>query len=150
MQHLALTCASDAPRSASEAFRRSGVEEWHPAEKAEIAWCLEHRTWHSCKLPEGRQPLSSHFVYDQKWDGRYKARPVAGGHKQWQGADFDDTFTPVCSYRSIHMMLAVAAHEGLDIRQFDIKTAFVNGSFKEGVYIPPLHGWKHLADPGRV
>jgi hypothetical protein len=124
MQHLALTCASDAPRSASKALQRSDAEEWHSAEKAEIASCLEHSTWHSRELPGGRQPLPSHFVYAQKRDGHYKARLVAGGNKQQQGVDFDEAFAPVCSYRSVRMMLAVAAHEGLVLRQFDMKTAF--------------------------
>jgi hypothetical protein len=115
MQHLALTCASDAPRSASEALQRSDAEERHSDEKAEIASCLEHSTWHSCELPEERQPIPSHFVYAQKWDGRYKARVVAGGHKQQQGVDCDETCAPVCSYRSVRMMLAVANHEGLEL-----------------------------------
>jgi hypothetical protein len=164
MQHLALTCASDAPRSASEAFQRSSgcrfqrmpipadAEEWHSAWKADIASSLEHSTWHSCELLEGRQPLPSHFVYAQKRDVRYKARLVAGGHKQQQGVDFDETFAPVCLYRSVRMMLAVAKHEGLELRQFDIfiLTAFLHGYLKEEVYIRPPHGWKHLAGPGRV
>jgi hypothetical protein len=149
MQHLALTCASDEPRSASEAFQRSDAEEWHSAEKAEIALCLEHGTWHRCDLPEGRKPLTSHFVYAQMRDGRYKARLVAGGHKQQQGVDLDVTFAPVCSYRSIHMMLAVAAREGLELRQFDMKTAFLNGYLtKRGVHPPAtwveIPGWSWL------
>jgi hypothetical protein len=150
MQHLALTCASDAPRSASEVLQRSDAEEWHSAEKAEIASCLEHSTWQTCELPEGRQPLHSHFVYAQKRDGRYKAHLVAGGHKQQQGVHWDEMFAPVCLYRSVRMMLAVAAHEGLELMQFDIQTAFSNGYLQEEVYIRPPHGWKHLAGPGRV
>jgi hypothetical protein len=131
MQHLALPCASDAPRSASKALQRSDAEEWHSAEKAEIASCLEQSTWHSCELPEGRQPPPSHFVYAQKRDGRYKARFVAVDHKQQQEIDFDETFAPVCSYRSVCVMLAVATHEGLELRQYDIKTAFSNGYLKK-------------------
>jgi hypothetical protein len=46
------------------------------------------------------------------------------------------------------MRLAVAAQEGLELRQFDIKTAFLNGYLKEEVYIRPPHGWKHLAGLG--
>jgi hypothetical protein len=89
-------------------------------------------------------------VYAQKRDGRFKARLVAGGYKQQQGVDSDETFAPVCSYRSVRMMLAVAAHEGLELRLFDIKIAFSNGYLKEEVYIRPPHGWKHLAGPGHV
>jgi hypothetical protein len=150
MQHLALTCASDAPRSASDAFLRFDAEEWHSAEATEIASCLEHGSRHSCELPEGRQPLPSHFVYFQKRDGQYKARLVAGGHKQQQGVDLDEMLAPVCSFRSERMTLAVAAHEGLELRQFDMKTAFFNGYLKEEVYIRLPHGWNHLAGADRV
>jgi hypothetical protein len=41
-------------------------------------------------------------------------------------------------------------HEGLKLRQFDIKTAILNGYLKDEVYIRPPHGWKYLAGPGRV
>jgi hypothetical protein len=43
------------------------------------------------------------------------------------------------------MMLAVAAHEGLHLRQFDIKNAFLNSHLQEEVYIRPPKGWEHLA-----
>jgi hypothetical protein len=33
------------------------------------------------------------------------------------------------------MMLAVAAHEDLELRQFDIRTAFLNGPLEEEVYL---------------
>jgi hypothetical protein len=75
---------------------------------------------------------------------------VAGCLKQQRGVDFDETFAPVCSYRSVRMMLAVAKHEGLELRQFDMNTAFLIGHLKEEVYIRPPHGWKHLAGPGGV
>jgi hypothetical protein len=75
---------------------------------------------------------------------------VAGGNKQQQGVDCDESFAPVCSYCSVCMMQAVAAHEGLELRQFDIKTAFLNGYLVEEVYIRLPHGWKHLAGPGLV
>jgi hypothetical protein len=84
-------------------------------------------------------------VYDRKRDGRYKARLVAGGHRQQPGIDFNETVAPVCSYRTVRMMLAVAAHEGLHLRQFDIKNAFLNGHLQEEVYIRPPKGWEHLA-----
>jgi hypothetical protein len=49
------------------------------------------------------------------------------------------------------MMLAVAAHADLVLRQFDIKTAFLHGYLKEEVYVWPPRGWEHLAGgPGRV
>jgi hypothetical protein len=76
---------------------------------------------------------------------------MAGGHKQRPGVDFNETFPPVCSYRTLRMMLAVAALADLTLRQFDIKTAFLDGHLKEEVYVRPPRRWEHLAGgPGRV
>jgi hypothetical protein len=48
-------------------------------------------------------------------------------------------------------MLVVAAHTDLEVRQFDIKTAFLHGYLKEEVCVQPPGGWGNLAgDPGRV
>ena len=104
-----------------------------------------------CALPAGKTALPSHIVLDRKRDGRYKARLVAGGHHQQPGVDFNETFAPVCSYRTLRMIAAVAARHGLRLRQFDIKTAFLNGVLEEEVYVRPPAGFEYLAGgPGRV
>jgi hypothetical protein len=95
-------------------------------------------------LPARKQALPTHFVRNLKRDGPYKSRLVAGGHKQRPGVDFNETFAPVCSYHTLRMMLAVAAHAGLVLRQFDIKTAFLHGYLKEEVYVRPPRGWEHF------
>jgi hypothetical protein len=126
---------------------------WQAADQVEIDAILQLGTWESggCVLPAGKQALPTHFVRNLKRDGRYKSRLVAGGHKQRPGVDFNETFAPVCSYRTLRMMLAVATHAGLVLRQFGIKTAFLHGSLKEEVYVRPPRGWEHLAGgSGRV
>jgi hypothetical protein len=64
--------------------------------------------WEYVDLPQGKQGLPSRIVLDRERDDRYKARLVAGGHCQQQGVDFEETFAPVCSYRSVRMLLAVS------------------------------------------
>jgi hypothetical protein len=138
---------------ADEAAIKLEDSHWEAADPAEIAGILDLGTWEAggCLLPEGKQALPTHFVRQVKRDGRYKSRLVAGGHKQRPGVDFNETFAPVCSYRTLRMMLAVAAHADLVLRQFDIKTAFLHGYLKEEVYVRPPRGWEHLAGgPGRV
>jgi hypothetical protein len=139
--------AEAAEAEAAEAVR------WQAADQVEIDAILQLGTWESggCVLPAGKQALPTHFVQNLKRNGRYKSRLVAGGHKQRPGVDFNETFAPVCSYRTLRMMLAVAAHAGLVLWQFDIKTAFLNGYLKEEVYVRPLRGLEHLAGgSGRV
>jgi Reverse transcriptase (RNA-dependent DNA polymerase) len=56
---------------------------------------------------------------------------------------------PVCSYRTMRTILAIAAHEDLELRQFDICTAFLNGELDEEVFMRPPAGAEHLAGGGR-
>jgi hypothetical protein len=86
-------------------------------------------------LPPGRKALPCGMLLERKRDGWHKARLVARGHRLQFGLDFCGTFAPVCSYRTLHMMLAVAAHEDLELRQLDIRTAFLNEPLKEEVYL---------------
>ena len=156
MQRLAQACAAEAapsrvPRTAGEALRGPDAAKWRAAMDAEIASCEAYGVWEACELPAGRRALPSHFVLDEKRDGRGKARLVAGGHKQQPGVDFGETFAPVASYRTLRMMLAVAAHEDLELRQFDVRTAFLNAPLDSEVYLRPPSGFEHLAGgPGRV
>jgi hypothetical protein len=48
----------------------------------------------------------------------------------------------------LHMLLAVAAQEKHELRQFDIKTAFLNGPLQEEVYLQPPAGLEGLARRG--
>ena len=115
-----------------------------------MASILEYGVWSECELPAGKQALPTHFVFEVKRDGRYKARLVAGGHRQQHGLDFQETYAPVCSYRTMRMILATVAHEDLEMRQFDIRTAFLNGELEEEVYVRPPHGAEYLAPRGRA
>jgi hypothetical protein len=60
--------------------------------------------------------------------------------------DFNETFAPVCSYRSVRMMLVVAAHEGLELRQLTLKKHFFKWLPQGGGVHPPAT-W--VETPGR-
>jgi hypothetical protein len=46
-------------------------------------------------------------LFETKRDGRYKAHLVAGGHRQRQGLDFEETYASVGSYRTMRMTMAI-------------------------------------------
>ena len=145
-----LTIEDTSPNSVWEALSRPDAGEWRKAIKAEIASCESYKVWTKCELPAGRVALPSRLVLEHKRDGRYKARLVAGGHRQRQGVDYNDTYAPVCSYRTVRAILALAAHEDLELRQFDIRTAFLNADLEEEVYMRAPTGAEHLTGPGEV
>jgi hypothetical protein len=109
------------PRTVKEALARPDASEWVRAKEEEVQSCLKYDVWKEFKLPAGKQALPSRFVFERKRDGRYKARLVTGGHRQQHGLDFAETIAPVCSYRTMRVLLAVSAHEILVLRHFDVQ-----------------------------
>ena len=70
-----------------------------------------------------------------------KARLVAQGYSQMEGVDYDETFASVARMESIRVLLALACHLKFKIYQMDVKIAFLNGFFKEDVYVAQSKGF---------
>jgi hypothetical protein len=139
------------PATVAEALSRPDAAEWQKAIDEEVAACLEYSVWSESEVPPGCHALPSRFILERKRNGRYKARLVAGGHRQRHGVDFEETYAPVCQFRTMRMILATCAHEDLEMRQFDIRTAFLNGELEEEVYLrPPAGVDPPLARKGRA
>ena len=101
---------------------------WRRSMKKELFSLLENKTYRLVKLPKGRKALGSKWVFKTKRDtdgkvSRYKARLVAQGFRQVEGLDFHETFAPVARMTSQRILIALAAAEGLDLFQVDVKNA---------------------------
>ncbi|GJR84253.1 retrovirus-related pol polyprotein from transposon TNT 1-94 [Tanacetum coccineum] len=70
-----------------------------------------------------------------------KARLVAKGYAQEEGIDFEESFALVASLEAVRIFVAYAAHKSFPIYQMDVKTAFLNGSLKEEVYVAQPNGF---------
>jgi len=77
-----------------------------------------------------------------KSDGHKKARLVAKGFSQVEGIDFDQIFSPVVQYESIHLLLAAAALEQWYIEGLNVKSAFLYRHLDEEIYMEQLEGFK--------
>ena len=109
-----------------------------------LKW-LQVSHFHLC-LWGVQSPQPGYPVYKVKRDAagrveRYTARLVAKGFHQLEGIDFEEVFAPVSKYTTVRTLLAMAASQGLEVHQLDIKTAFLNGIIEEEVWIqqPPGH-----------
>ncbi|GAA0174965.1 hypothetical protein LIER_41829 [Lithospermum erythrorhizon] len=74
---------------------------------------------------------------------RYKARLIAQGYKQQYGLDFDQTFSPVVKPATIRIVLTLIVSKGCELRQLDVKNAFLNGTLNETVYMKQTQGICH-------
>jgi hypothetical protein len=64
---------------------------------------------------------------------------VAKGYVQRTRIDFDEVFASVAHLELVSMMLLLAAHKHWEVHHMDMKSAFLNGTLKEEVYVqqPP-------------
>jgi hypothetical protein len=52
---------------------------------------------------------------------------VVKGYAQLHGIDYDEVFAPVARLDSVHLLIALAAHEGWEVHHTDVKSVFLNG-----------------------
>jgi hypothetical protein len=139
-----LASSTTVPTTIAEAKRLSDWSMWKEACDSEMKSLIEMKTWKLVDPPIDSKPIFCKWVFriKNKPDGsidRYKARLVICGYLQRQGIDYANTFAPVVSYTGIRVALSIAAVADLEIMQFDVKTAFLNGELDPPIYIiqPP-------------
>jgi hypothetical protein len=113
---------------------------WRLAMDDEIKSLMECKVWKLVVLPPGRVPIKGRWVYAVKSDGRKKAHFVAKGFTQIYGIDFEETFSPVVRFATVHLLLSIAALEDWDIDALDVKTTFLFGEVDEEIYMEQPEG----------
>jgi hypothetical protein len=64
--------------------------------------------------------------------------------------DFNEIFAPIARLESIHIFLTYATHHDFKLYQMDVKSAFLNGSIKEEVYVKQPLGFEDEEYPNHV
>ena len=108
--------------------------------RSEMNSIKDNQVWNLVDLPDGVKAIENKWVFKRKidMDGRvhiHKARLVAKGFRQIHGIDYDETFSPVAMFKSIRIILAIAAYFDYEIWQMDIKTTFFSGYLEKEVYM---------------
>ena len=121
-------------------------DRWVSAMDEEIHSIEKNHTWELTSLPQGKKTIGVKWVYKTKLqpDGqvdRLKARLVVKGYKQKPGIDYYEVFAPVARLDTIRLVIALAAQKKWQIHQMDVKSAFLNGSLEEEVFVDQPVGY---------
>ncbi|KAG8497202.1 hypothetical protein CXB51_008577 [Gossypium anomalum] len=145
----------DEPRTYQEVVASPDSEKWLEAMRSEMDSMYENQVWTLVDPPEGVKPIGCKWVFRKKTDmdgnvQTYKRRLVAKGFRQIHGVDYDETFSPVAMFKSIRILLAIAAFHDYEIWQMDVKIAFLNGKLEEDVYMTQPEGFVDPKDAGKI
>nr|GEU33326.1 putative ribonuclease H-like domain-containing protein [Tanacetum cinerariifolium] len=128
---------------------------WIEAMQEELLQFKMQKVWVLVDLPKGKRAIGSKWVFRNKKDERgivvrNKTRLVAQGHTQEEGIDYEEVFAPVAKIQAIRLFLAYASFIGFMVYQMDVKSAFLNGTIKEEVYVCQPPGFKDPDYPDKV
>jgi transposase InsO family protein len=141
---------SDVPSTYQEAMSSPHKQFWLEAMLAELRSLQENGVY--VQLPRKEVPamhsvLPLRWVFTKKYttDGeldRFKARVVVQGFRQRPGIDYVDTFAPTSNRVTFRAFLSFVATEDLELRQLDVRTAFLQSDLDEVVYVSPPPGFQ--------
>ncbi|KAL9273838.1 Retrovirus-related Pol polyprotein from transposon TNT 1-94-like protein, partial [Drosera capensis] len=129
-----------------EAQTHADKSQWMHAMQDEMMSLRKNQTYELTKLPKGKKALRNKWVFKLKKDGdgkliKHKARLVVKGFEQKKGIDFDEIFSPVVKMTSIRVILGLVASLDLELKQMDVKTAFLHGDLEEEIYMVQPEGF---------
>ena len=108
---------------------------------------MKNDVWDVVPRPGDKAVVTLKWLYKIKHgsDGsaeKFKAIFFARGFSQKEGIDYDDIFAPIARYIPIRSIIALAATQGWNLHQMDVKTAFLHGAIKEEVYVEQPLGFE--------
>lgn len=133
------------PNNYKQAIDSEESSHWKKAIEDELNSIKEHNVYTLVTPPSSSRILESRWVFVKKYNengqvDKYKARLVVKGYNQILGIDFQDTFSPVTTYTTIRILLALAAQYKMIVKQLDVKTAFLHGNIDTVIYVKQPEG----------
>jgi hypothetical protein len=132
------------PKTREEMIKGERTTEFKQAEGRELTSIIHHKTMDIVIRPKDRKPITCRWVYDIKRDNDnnitlFKARLVVHGFKQVEGVDFVKTFSSTAQMRSFRVIIMLAIAYDMELTQYDISNAFLNGELDEEIFMefPP-------------
>ncbi len=136
-QDLFQTPHPQAPKTYAEAIKRDDRTVWEEVMKIELQAMQNLDVWEvvpRTRAPIKVKPLPWKWVYTYKENGAAKARLVVVGSLDPEKYDPAETFSPVAPPYTIRWFFAHAHRHKYDIRQIDVKTAFLHSPMSKEKY----------------
>ena len=84
-------------------------------------------------IPKNANIIDTRWVLVIKNDNTKKANLVAKGCQQKEGEDFISTYSPTAQYDSLWITIAIASINKWNLKQLDIKAAYLNADLNETI-----------------
>jgi hypothetical protein len=121
---------------------------WHGAIDKEMDSIESYGTYtlhDPSEVPSYAKPIRSRLVLAIKQDPtggsahKFKARFCAKGFTQRAGIEYNDIFSPTGHRQSLRQFLSIFASADLEVKGFDVSSAFLHGDLQEEVWMkfPP-------------
>ena len=146
------TTMGSEPKTLDEALAGPNAKEWQAAYDYEINQLLKMGVFAPEDLPKGETIIPYGLVFKEKCsaDGNidsYWVQLIAGGHRQTEGINYDETFSSAAKSPTVHTVFSHAASE---IDQIDVKSAYLYAPLKEKVYMKVPPGILKPCEEGKV
>ena len=143
------------PRSLDDVLSGPHAKEWQTALDYEISQLEKLGTWVIEDLLKGHNAIPCSAVLKEKHgpDGEitsYRVRIVAGGHRQVEGVNYSKTFSSVAKMPTVQVILANAATQDWEMEHVDVKSAYLNATLKETIYMKLPQGVLKPGEEGKV
>ena len=141
---------NDAPINLKQVKSSADWAEWEHVICGELEQLCDIGTWEIVDKPPDAIPIINKWV-SVKTDlmgeiVKHKARLVIKGCSQHPGFDFNETNSPIVRIETIWILLAMVPSLNLRLQQIDIKGAYLNGIFKETIYMKQPEGFSNGTD----
>ena len=101
----------------------------------------KHKVFELVDCPRDQKVIKNRWVFDVKSDGHKKARLVPKGFSQVEGLDFNQVFSPVMHFETVHLMLALATLENWYITGLDVWSVYLYGKLDKEIYMEQPKGF---------
>jgi len=140
-----LNIKTNIPTTYQQAINSPESEEWKEAIDDELKNMYDNNVMKVVKnIPADANIIGTKWVFAEKDKKKKKARLVALGCQQIAGEDFIETYSPTVQADSLRLTVAIASKFNWDLKQLDIKAAYLNADLEEKIYTKIPYGDKKV------